>query len=158
MGAEQDTCLIQNVWCPGFGAALQPLIPWLRERTSSLCHKGLICSVASAGPSLRGNVRTADWCAFWKCFPAKLALINKIYHGKEKLVLPSRVFFVLMTNLHVQDLEDLFVFFFAGCRACILNLQAQNWAKLETFCCFGTRLCLNWSSGCYKQLNDFWNW
>lgn len=72
--------------------------------------KGLVCSTASAGLSLRVSVRSADWCAFWKCFPAKLPLINKIYESKEKLVLPSWgvcglfFFFVLMTNLHVQGL------------------------------------------------------
>lgn len=91
---------------PGFWTVLQPLIPWqlLSERASCLRYKGLICNMTSTGLSLRGSVRFADWCAFWKCFSAKLALINKIYEGKQKLALPSWVFFVLMTNLHVQDL------------------------------------------------------
>lgn len=99
-GAEQD--LPHPVGCYGtcegfgFGAVLlQPLIPWplMSEGASSLWDKGLICNPTSAGLSLRGSVTFADWCAFWKCFSAKLALINKIYEGKEKLVLPRWVFF-----------------------------------------------------------------
>lgn len=114
-GAEQGTCLIS--WA-GTECVMPSVLNCSLAFNNSLTNfewenfllaitKGLVCSTASAGLSLRGTVRSADWCAFSKCFPAKLALINKIYEGKEKLVLPSwgfSFFFVLMTNLHVQEL------------------------------------------------------
>lgn len=96
-GAEQGTCLIS--WA-GTECVMPSVLNCSLAFNNSLTNfewenfllaitKGLVCSTASAGLSLRGTVRSADWCAFSKCFPAKLALINKIYEGKEKLVLPS---------------------------------------------------------------------